>query len=56
MSPTWGPIAWRGLPVILLLAWFIFLIGGYSAGGAIHLLLVAAGAVFAYQLLGGRPG
>ena len=50
MSPTWGPILWRGLPVILVLAWFLPLIGGFSAGGAVHLLLVAAGAVFAYQL------
>jgi len=51
MSPTWGPILWRGLPVILVLAWFLALIGGFSAGGALHLLLVAAAAVFAYQLL-----
>jgi len=51
VSPTWGPIAWRGLPVFLALAWFLLLIGGFSAGGALHLLLVAAAAVFAYQLV-----
>lgn len=51
MSPTWGPIAWRAIPVVLVLAWFVLLIGGFSVGGAIHVLLLAAGAVFAYQLM-----
>jgi hypothetical protein len=54
VSPSWGPLAWRGLPVILVLAWFLVLIGGYSAGGAVHLLLLAALAVFGYQLWDGR--
>jgi hypothetical protein len=54
MSPTWGPIAWRGLPVFLVLVWFLALIGGFSAGGALHLLLVAALAVFGYQLRDGQ--
>ncbi len=51
MSPIWGPLTWRAIPVVLVLAWFVLLIGGFSAGGAIHVLLVAAGAVFAYQLM-----
>jgi hypothetical protein len=54
VSPIWGPLAWRALPVILVLAWFLPLMGGFSAGGALHLLLVAALAVFAYQLWDGR--
>jgi len=37
-----------------VLAWFLLLIGGFSAGGLLHLLLVAAGGVFAYQLVSGR--
>ena len=53
MSPIWGPLAWRGLPVFLVLVWFLALIGGFSAGGALHLLLVAALAVLGYQLLNG---
>ncbi|MBA3689172.1 MAG: hypothetical protein H0W81_10145 [Chloroflexi bacterium] len=50
MSPAWEYLAWRSLPVVLVLAWFLLLIGGFSLGGALHLLLLAGVAVFAYQL------
>jgi len=54
VSPITGQLAWRALPVVLVLAWFLLLIGGFSAEGAVHLLLLAAAGVFANQLLGGR--
>lgn len=53
MNPILAPLAWRALPVVLVMAWFLALIGGFSGGGAVHLLLVAAGVVFGYQLLKG---
>ena len=49
MSPGWGHLAWRGLPVVLVLAWFLGLVGGYGLGGLLHLLLLAAVAIFGYQ-------
>lgn len=51
MSPAWEYLAWRSLPVVLMLAWFLLLIGGFSAAGLVHLILLAAIAVFAYQLV-----
>ncbi len=50
MSPAWEHLVWRTLPVLLVLAWFLALIGGFSFGGLVHLLLLAAVAVFGYQL------
>jgi hypothetical protein len=50
VSPAWAHLAWRSLPVLLVLAWFLALIGGFSLGGLLHLLLLAAVAVFGYQL------
>jgi len=50
VSPAWEYLAWRSLPVVLVLAWFLALIGGFSFGGLVHLLLLAAVAVFSYQL------
>jgi len=50
VNPILAALAWRALPVVLVLAWFLALIGGFSAGGALHLLLVAAAVVFGYQL------
>lgn len=50
MTPTWAALAWRGLPVLLMLTWFLLLIGGFSTGGLVHLLLLAALVVFGYQL------
>ena len=52
MSPAWNYLAWRSLPVVLVLAWFLLLIGGFSLGGLIHLILLAGVGVFAYQLRG----
>ena len=52
MSSAWAHLAWRSLPVALVLAWFLLLIGGFSAGGLVHLVLLAAVVVFAIQLVG----
>ena len=51
MSEAWGELGWRALPVALLLIWFVLLIGGISAGGLVHLMLVAALGLAAYQLV-----
>lgn len=51
MSEAWAQLAWRALPVLLVLAWFLALIGGNFFGGLVHLLLLAALLVFGYQLL-----
>jgi len=50
VSPGWQYLAWRSLPVLLVLAWFLSLIGGFSFGGLVHLALLAAVIVFGYQL------
>jgi hypothetical protein len=50
VSPAWAHLLWRSLPVVLVLAWFLALIGGFSFGGLLHLVLLAAVAVFGYQL------
>lgn len=50
MSPAWQYLAWRSLPVVLLLTWFVLLIGGFSFGGLLHIVLLAAALVFGYQL------
>jgi hypothetical protein len=50
VSPAWSHLAWRALPVLLLLTWFLLLIGGFSLGGLLHLLLLAAVAIFGYQV------
>ena len=54
MSPDWQYLAWRSLPVILVLAWFLLLIGGFSLAGLLHVLLLAGIAVFGYQLMADR--
>jgi hypothetical protein len=54
VSPDWQHLAWRSLPVILVLAWFLLLIGGFSLGGLLHVLLLAGIAVFGYQLMADR--
>lgn len=51
MSEAWQQLAWRALPVVLLLVWFLLLIGGFSAGGLVHVALLAALALAAYQLV-----
>ena len=54
LSPAWQYLAWRSLPVVLVLAWFLLLIGGFGFGGLLHVLLLAAIAVFGYQLRADR--
>jgi hypothetical protein len=54
LSPEWQYLAWRSLPVVLVLAWFLLLIGGFGFGGLLHVLLLAAIAVFGYQLRADR--
>ena len=54
MSAGWDYLAWRSLPVVLVLAWFLLLIGGVSLGGLVHVILLAGIGVFAYQQLGER--
>jgi hypothetical protein len=54
LSPDWQYVAWRALPVVLVLAWFLLLIGGFSLGGLLHVLLLAAIGVFGYQLMADR--
>jgi hypothetical protein len=55
VNPAWSYLAWRSLPVVLVLGWFLLLIGGFFAGGLIHLILLAAVGVFAYQLRADQP-
>jgi hypothetical protein len=50
VSPGWGYLAWRSLPVVLVLAWFVLLIGGFNVAGLQHLILLGALAVFGYQV------
>lgn len=56
MSPDWSYLAWRSLPVVLVLAWFLLLIGGFFAGGLIHLILLGGIGFLGYQLKGDGPG
>jgi len=42
------------LAVILLVAWLLGLVGTYSIGAFVHVLLVVAVVLFAIGLLGGR--
>jgi hypothetical protein len=40
--------------VILLVLWLLGIVGSYTMGGLIHLLLVLAVIVLVFQLLSGR--
>lgn len=40
--------------VLLLVLWLIGLLTSYTAGGLIHILLVAAVVVFLYNVISGR--
>ena len=51
MSPAWAHLAWRSVPLLLVLVWFLALIGGFSLGGLLHLVLMAALLIFGYQVL-----
>jgi hypothetical protein len=50
----WGQLAWAAVPVVLVLIWFLALIGGLSFGGLIHVLLAAALAVLIWNPVRGR--
>ena len=43
------------LAVILLLAWLLGLVGTYTIGASVHVLLVAAVALFLVGFISGRP-
>ena len=42
------------IAVILLVLWVLGLVTSFTAGGLLHLLLVAALVVFVYQIIIGR--
>ncbi len=42
--------------VVLLVLWVLGLVTSFTAGGLVHLLLVAAVIVLVYQLVTGRRG
>ena len=42
------------IAVILLVLWALGLVGSYTAGGLLHLLLVAAVIVIVFQFVSGR--
>lgn len=42
--------------VVLLVLWVLGLVTSFTAGGLLHLLLVAAVIVLVYQLVTGRRG
>jgi hypothetical protein len=42
------------IAVILLVLWVLGLVGSYTAGGLIHLLLVVAVIVIVFQFISGR--
>ncbi len=52
----WAGLAWRAAPVVLVLAWLVALIGGFSAGGLVHLLVLGALASLAWDPTRGQAG
>jgi len=42
------------IAIILIVLWALGFVGGYTLGGALHLLLVVALVVFLIRLLSGR--
>jgi hypothetical protein len=42
------------IAIILLVLWALGLVGGYTLGGALHLLIVIAIIMFAIRLFSGR--
>jgi len=44
----------RVVPAVFVLAWFLALIGGYSFGGWLHLLLLAALLIFLWKPMSGQ--
>jgi hypothetical protein len=50
----WAQLEWAAVPVVLVLIWFLALIGGLSFGGLIHVLLAAALAALLWTPVRGR--
>jgi Family of unknown function (DUF5670) len=44
------------IALVLLVLWILGLVTSYTAGGLLHILLVAAVIVFIFQLVTGRRG
>ena len=44
------------IAVVLLVLWVLGMVTAFTAGGLLHLLLVAAVIVVLYQLISGRRG
>jgi len=42
------------IALVLLVLWILGVVTSFTAGGLLHLLLVVALAVFAFQLISGR--
>ncbi len=49
------PYARAGLSIACLSAWLVLLFSGWAGGGAVHVLFVAALALFPWRALGGSP-
>jgi hypothetical protein len=39
---SWAELGWRALPAVLLTAWLLALIGGFSLGGLVNVLVPLA--------------
>jgi hypothetical protein len=52
--PSQETIVLYTIALILLILWVIGALGAYTAGGLLHLLLVAAIVIALYQLITGR--
>ena len=44
------------IAVVLLVLWILGMVTSYTAGGLLHILIVAAVIVFVYQLITGSRG
>ena len=42
------------IAIVLLVLWVLGMVTSFTAGGLLHILIVAAVVVFAYQLITGR--
>ena len=42
------------IAVVLLVLWLLGMVTSFTAGGLLHILIVAAVVIFAYQLITGR--
>jgi len=53
-NPTKGPTMLYTLAVILLILWLLGMVGSYTLGGLIHILLVIALVMIVVNLVTGR--